>query len=185
MNGALLSINFQINTELKLKFKKVVYITAVMPYIFLFILLIRSVFLPGAMEGIIFYLSTKLKFKSKSKILIIPITLEPDWEKLTKFQVWSDAGTQVFYSYGIGVAALVALGSYNKFHSNSYRDVILFTVVNTFTSILSGFVIFSVLGYMAHIQNVKIEDVAEEGPGLAFIVYIKFTFFKQISSIIL
>jgi solute carrier family 6 (neurotransmitter transporter, glycine) member 5/9 len=69
----------------------------------------------------------------------------------------------------------VALGSYNKFHSNSYRDVILFTVVNTFTSILSGFVIFSVLGYMAHIQNVKIEDVAEEGPGLAFIVYIKFT----------
>jgi solute carrier family 6 GABA transporter-like protein 6/8/11/12/13 len=58
---------------------------------------------------------------------------------------------------------LVALGSYNKFHHNSYRDVVLFTVVNTLTSILSGFVIFSVLGYMSYIQNVRIEDVAEEG----------------------
>jgi SNF family Na+-dependent transporter len=59
---------FILTQELKLKFNKVVYITAVMPYIFLFILLIRSVFLPGAMEGIIFYLSTKLKFiYSKSK----------------------------------------------------------------------------------------------------------------------
>lgn len=86
-------------------------------------------------------------------------------------KVWSDAGTQIFYSYGIGIAALVALGSYNKFHYNSYRDVVLFTVTNSFTSILSGFVIFSVLGYMSHMQGVDIESVAEEGPGLAFIVY--------------
>jgi SNF family Na+-dependent transporter len=77
----------------------------------------------------------------------------------------------VFYSYGIGIAALVALGSYNKFHHNSYRDVVIFTVTNSLTSILSGFVIFSVLGYMSHIQGVDISAVAEEGPGLAFIVY--------------
>lgn len=130
----------------------VVYTTAIMPYIFLFILLIRGLFLPGAMEGIRYY-------------------LQPDWEKLTHFQVWSDAGTQVFYSYGIGIAALVALGSYNEFHHNSYRDVVIFTVMNSLTSILSGFVIFTVLGYMSHIQGVPISEVAEEGPGLAFIVY--------------
>ena len=39
-----------------------------MPYIFLFILLIRGLLLPGAVEGIIYY-------------------LKPDWNKLTKFQV--------------------------------------------------------------------------------------------------
>ncbi len=78
-------------------------------------------------------------------------------------QVWADAGTQVFYSYGIGIAALVSLGSYNKFHHNSYRDVTIFTVVNTLTSVLSGFVIFSILGYMAHVRNVDIRLVAEEG----------------------
>ena len=65
---------------------------------------------------------------------------------------------------------MIALGSYNKFHHNSYRDVVMFTVINTFTSILSGFVIFSILGYMAYSQKVDISKVAEEGPGLAFIV---------------
>ena len=94
----------------------IVYITAIMPYIFLFILLLRGLFLPGAIDGIIYY-------------------IKPNWAKLFLFQVWSDAGTQVFYSYGIGIAALVALGSYNKFHHNSYRDVVIFTVANSFTSI--------------------------------------------------
>ena len=74
-------------------------------------------------------------------------------------------------AYGIGISALIALGSYNKFHHNSYRDVIIFTIINSFTSILSGLVVFSVLGYMSHVQNVSIDKVAEQGPGLAFIVY--------------
>ena len=49
-------------------FKKVVYITALLPYVFLFTLLIRGLFLPGAMEGISYY-------------------LKPDWKKLAQFQV--------------------------------------------------------------------------------------------------
>jgi SNF family Na+-dependent transporter len=129
----------------------VVYITAVLPYVFLFILLGRALWLPGSMDGIRYY-------------------LQPDWSRLLDFSVWSDAGTQVFYAYGIGISALVALGSYNKFHHNSYRDVWIFTAINSFTSILSGLVVFSVLGYMSHIQNVSIDKVADEGPGLAFIV---------------
>lgn len=96
--------------------------------------------------------------------------LEPQWDRLLDYSVWADAGTQVFYAYGIGISALVALGSYNKFHHNSYRDVWIFTAINSFTSILSGLVVFSVLGYMSHIQNVSIDKVADEGPGLAFIV---------------
>ena len=36
-------------------------------------------------------------------------------------QVWTDAGTQVFFSYSIGHAKLVALGSYNAYKHNSYR----------------------------------------------------------------
>lgn len=39
------------------------------------------------------------------------------------------------------------------------------------TSFISGFVIFSVLGYMAFTSGQKIEDVATEGPGLVFDVY--------------
>ena len=35
--------------------------------------------------------------------------------------------------------------------------------INCLTSFLAGFVIFSVLGYMAHVQNKHISEVGEEG----------------------
>ena len=35
--------------------------------------------------------------------------------------------------------------------------------VNSFTSLYSGFVIFSVLGFMAHEQGVSVDTVAESG----------------------
>ena len=43
------------------------------------------------------------------------------------------------------------------------RDCIATAFVNSFTSIFSGVVIFSYLGYMAKIQNKDISDVADEG----------------------
>merc|ERR1712072_178992 len=43
--------------------------------------------------------------------------------------------------------------------------------LNSLFSFFGGFVIFSVIGYMAQAQCVEVETLAKSGTGLAFIVY--------------
>ena len=81
---------------------KVVWITALAPYFLLSILLIRGLMLPGAIDGIHFY-------------------LVPDLSALSKTEVWTDAAVQVFYSCGAGFGVHLAYASYNKFDNNCYR----------------------------------------------------------------
>jgi len=131
---------------------KVVYVTATFPYIVMFILLIRGVTLSGASKGIEYY-------------------LKPDFNKLAEPQVWVRAASQIFYSLGIGFGSLIAMGSYNKFNNNVYRDAVLVALINCGTSVFCGFVVFSVLGHMSVMLDLPIKEVAESGPGLVFIVY--------------
>uniref|UniRef100_A0A2I3T8I5 Sodium- and chloride-dependent creatine transporter 1 n=1 Tax=Pan troglodytes TaxID=9598 RepID=A0A2I3T8I5_PANTR len=121
---------------------KIVYFTATFPYVVLVVLLVLGGLLPGALDSIIY-------------------SLKPDWSKLGSPQVWIDVGTQIFFSYAVGLGALTALGSYNRFNNNCYHG----------TSFFAGFVVFSILGFMAAEQGMHISKVAESGPGLALIAY--------------
>ena len=46
---------------------------------------------------------------------------------------------------------------------NFFRDSILFTFFNSGTSFYGGFLIFSVLGFMAKNEGVEVKDVAKSG----------------------
>ncbi|XP_061073688.1 sodium- and chloride-dependent GABA transporter 2-like [Conger conger] len=131
---------------------KAVYFTATFPYLMLLVLLIRGLTLPGALQGVEFY-------------------LYPDPSRLADPQVWMEAGSQIFFSYSVGVGTLTVLGSYNTYNNNCYKDSLWLCLLNSGTSLVAGFVVFSVLGFMAHEQGVPIAEVAESGPGLAFIAY--------------
>jgi len=134
---------------------KVVYFTALFPYLVLVILLIRGATLEGAYDGIIFYV-----YPTAEKVA-----------GLKNIAVWSSAATQIFYSLGPSFGGLITLASYNKFTNNCHRDAILIAFANCGTSIFAGFVIFSIIGFMAKQAQLPVEDVIKGGTGLAFIAY--------------
>ena len=83
---------------------KVVYVTATMPYVLITILLAYGLTLPGAIDGVKFF-------------------LVPDWSRLLHISVWTEAVIQVFYQLGPAWGGLITLASYNEFHQKSYRFV--------------------------------------------------------------
>ncbi|XP_064634434.1 sodium- and chloride-dependent glycine transporter 1-like isoform X2 [Lineus longissimus] len=131
---------------------KVVYFTALFPYVVLIILFFRGVTLPGAMNGIIYYLT-------------------PDFSRLYKAKVWGDAAVQIFFSLSPAWGGLITLASYNKYHNNCFKDTLIVAISNITTSIFAGFVIFSIVGYLAQELGKDVGDVVDQGAGLAFIVY--------------
>ena len=118
--------------------------TALFPYLILLILLVRAATLPGYMDGIAFYLT-------------------PQWDRLADIRVWADACTQIFFSLGVTWGVMITLASYNKFNNNVYKDAILIAFGNCCTSVFAGFVIFGIIGFMAHELGMEVSDVAVGG----------------------
>ncbi|TMW48594.1 hypothetical protein DOY81_006332 [Sarcophaga bullata] len=149
---------------------KASYFLAIFPYIIMLILLVRSLTLPGAFDGVLYF-------------------LKPQWDKLLDPKVWYAAVTQVFFSLAICFGNIIMYSSYNRFGHNIKRDCNIVTTLDTFTSLLSGIIIFGILGNLAYESNTTdIRSVVKGGPGLAFISYpdaiAKFKFVPQIFSVL-
>ena len=93
----------------------------------LFVLLIvvaaRSVTLPGAMEGIEFY-------------------MRPRWGGLLNPETWIAALGQVFFTLSLGMGAMLMYGSYMKDEWGVPMNAMSVALGNTSASILAGFAIF-------------------------------------------
>ncbi|XP_050322560.1 sodium-dependent nutrient amino acid transporter 1 isoform X1 [Bactrocera neohumeralis] len=149
---------------------KASYFLALFPYVIMAVLLVRAVTLPGSADGIIFF-------------------IKPDWSKILDPKVWYAAVTQCFYSLSVCFGNIIMYASYNKFDHNIHRDAMIVTTLDTFTSLISGFTIFGILGNLAYeIGTDDIGTVVKGGTGLAFISYpdaiSKFKTLPQIFSVL-
>lgn len=132
---------------------RVVMLTVPLPVILLLIILLRGVTLPGAAEGLLYY-------------------LKPNWTLLQDPKIWLEAYGQVFFSLSLGFGILIAYASYMPEESDVTNSALITSFGNCATSFVAGLAVFSVLGYLAYVRGgVPVEDVVAGGPGLVFVTY--------------
>ncbi|PCI24615.1 sodium-dependent transporter [Candidatus Peregrinibacteria bacterium] len=125
--------------------------TATLPFVLLFILVIRGVTLPGAMTGL--------------EALFIP-----DWSQLKDLELWQAAIGQSFFSASLAFGYFMVAGSHRPKDHEIARSSLWIIIGNLMVSILSGMAVFSTLGFMAHVSEKPISEVAAGGPSLIFTV---------------
>ncbi|MGL1903808.1 MAG: sodium-dependent transporter [Fibrobacterales bacterium] len=134
-----------------------------MPLLFLLttILVVWTVTLDGAAEGIKHYLT-------------------PDWDKIDIFNhyndekvwnVWIAAFGQIFFTLSLGFGIMITYASYLPRKADIVGNAITTTITNCLYSVFAGFAVFGVLGFMAQAKGVPITEVVKSGPSLAFVAY--------------
>lgn len=132
------------------------YVTATFPYIVLIIFFFRGVTLTGMSDGLRHLFTPKVSNQSRKSFFLDLFEREETsfflsfdlskWWKLTDPVVWLEAGTQIFFSLGLAFGGLIAFSSYNPVNNNCYRDAIMVSLTNCFTSMFAGIVVFSIIG---------------------------------------
>lgn len=114
-------------------------------FIVMLILVVRAVTLPGAVEGLKFY-------------------LVPDFQKMIDNGIWNAifaAMGQAFFTLSLGIGALAIFGSYIEKDRSLLGESINVTILDTLVAFISGLIIFpSCFSF-----NVD----AGSGPGLVFV----------------
>ncbi|MFW6298403.1 MAG: sodium-dependent transporter, partial [Bacillota bacterium] len=110
-------------------------------FILILILVIRSVTLEGAAEGLEFY-------------------LYPDFSAIT-WDTWLQAAGQAFFTLSLGMGAIITYGSYLKKDDDVPTSATWIIVLDLAIAVLAGFAIFPAVFALGFSET--------DGPGLAFI----------------
>lgn len=116
------------------------------------ILVVWGLTLPGAFEGIKYY-------------------LKPEWTELLNLKVWIAAYGQIFFTLSIGFGIMIAYASYLPKKTDLVRNAWITSLANCLYSFIVGFAVFAILGYLAQNKGVGISEVVKSGPILAFVVF--------------
>lgn len=117
------------------------------------ILVIRSLFLPGAVQG-------------------IDALFAPQWSALADPQVWVAAFSHLFFSLSIAFGIWVTYASYLKPRSNLVVTGYVTAFANSALEILSGIGVFAALGFMAFREGTTVAGIEGiTGVSLSFIAF--------------
>ena len=133
---------------------KVIIFMVPLPIILIMILIIRAVSLPGAGTGILYY-------------------LKPSLSALLDTEVWIAAFSQIFFTLSLGMGIMIAYASYERKKADVSKNAVITSIVDAGISIIAGFAIFAILGYMATMQGVTVPEVVSSGLSLAFVAFPK------------
>ena len=118
-------------------------------------LVVRALFLPGALEGLSAFFT-------------------PNWSSLTQPKVWLAAFAQIFFSLSVGFGIMLTYASYLQKKSNVTGTALVAGFANSSFEILAGIGVFSALGFMAHSQGVAVSELKGlTGPILSFVTFPK------------
>lgn len=129
-----------------------------MPLLFVVftILVVRALFLPGAVDGLNAFFT-------------------PDFSALTNPAVWLAAYGHIFFSLSIAFGIMITYSSYLKKKSDLTSTGLVAAFSNSSFEVLAGVGVFATLGFMAYTQNMTIPQLGEEtpltGPGLSFMTF--------------
>lgn len=130
---------------------KVVYVTALLPYALLLILLGKAL--------------------TRSAASGLKYMFYPDWSKHLTFKVRSDGVNQILYSSGVAFGPLVFYGSYRNPTDKVKHSSIWLPIINSATSLFAACVLFSFLGHVSTTMGISIEEIDIEGIELTFVAY--------------
>lgn len=120
--------------------------------ILMLIMTIRGLTLPGAAEGLNWF-------------------LKPDFSKIANGKVWIAAYGQVFFSTTLAVGVMTAYSSYLPPKSDIVNNACITVFSNASFDFLAGLCVFSTLGYAAYATNLPMDKVVQAGPGIAFVAF--------------
>jgi len=126
--------------------------TVTIPWALLVVLLIRGLTLPGAIDGLNYYLT-------------------PDFGALTNPDLWFGAFSQIAFTLSLGMAGMFAYGSFIAKRADVTNNAFITSFSNCATSFFAGFAVFSTVGFIMQALSVPVEGVSASGLGLAFVTY--------------
>lgn len=137
----------------------IVWITVPLPVIFIIIMVINNLTLPGASDGIRMYIKGYDLEGNPPDVAA----------KLGDGQMWAEACGQIFFSLGICMGSMTAYSSFNPRDKPIIGDAFRIALTNSGISFIAGFAVFSVVGYLQGIGSPVADKTASIG--LAFIAY--------------